>query len=243
MAETKEKSSKKLNSDVPPTELELRSLQELYLQDKNNQVVVDKYFLLLRTYARSLILKKIKKLGIFLPPERVDELSTDVTLLLIKSYSKPGWKIGKSFAGAIKFKILEAMYHNSKDEMNSSLNQTFSEDKDSKEVLDVIGSGSPLPWDYSPYGKRRDSDDPADMIAETMNVAFSEVVEILNEAYNDLPYRTYMRFVPWLVLQFRKPKTKNIQTLFNRLFLTSKEENVFDMLLLEIHNRISQHVI
>ena len=240
MAETVKK---KPESDVPETERNLRTLQAAFLADRNNQQVFNDYFLLLRKYARSLTLKKIKRKNLFLPPERVDEICTDATLALIDQYRKPKWSVDASFAGVLQFKIIEAMWKSAADDMNSSLNQTFSDDKDSKEILDLVGSGSALPWDMSQYGKERTSDDPSDTIMEEVNVSFDEVRSLIEECYVDLPYRLYLRFVPWLVLQFRKPKTKNIQALFNRLFLTNKEENAFDMLLLEIHNRISQHVI
>lgn len=238
-----EKKAKKISSDVPETERKLQELQKLFLADRNNQKVFEEYFLLLRTYTRSLTLKQIKRKNLFLPPERVDELCTDATLALLDQYNKPHWKIGSSFAGVIRFKIMEAMWGHANDDMNSSLNLTFSDDKDSKEILDVIGSGSALPWDMSEYGKEKTSDNPADILVSTSNVSYDEVKSLIEECYIDLPYRLYLRFVPWLVLQFRKPKTKNIYSLFNRLYLTNKEENAFDMLLLELHNRISQHVM
>ena len=68
-----------------------------------------------------------------------------------------------------------------------------------------------------------------------------EIQEIIDEAYEGLPYSTFVKFLPWLVLQIRKPKTRNIQRLFNKLFLTGKEEDAFNILLLEIRNRILQH--
>ena len=238
-----EKKSKKVISDVPETERRLQELQKLFLADRNNQQVFEEYFLLLRTYTRSLTLKQIKRKNLFLPPQRVDEFCTDATLAHLDQNNKPNWKVGSSFAGVIRFKIIEAMWGHANDEMNSSLNLTFSDDKDSKEILDVIGSGSALPWNMSEYGKEKTSDNPADILVSTSNVSYDEVKSLIEECYIDLPYRLYLRFVPWLVLQFRKPKTKNIYSLFNRLYLTNKEENAFDMLLLELHNRISQHVI
>lgn len=231
-------------SDVPETEKNLKKLQELYLSNPGDQKIFEEFFFLIRKYARSLTLKTIKKKNIFLPPERVDEICTDATLNFLSNYNKKGWIVDKSFAGVLRFSIIVAMWGKEyKDEMNSSLNLTFSEDKDSKEIVDIIGSGALLPWDMSKYGKEKISDDPQDTIMENLNVSFDEIKSLLEEVYLDLPYRVYMRFVPWLVLQFRKPKTKNIQSLFSKLFLTNKEENVFDMLWLEVHNRISQHVI
>lgn len=232
---------KKKSSDVPQTELELRRLQELYLEDSSNQEVMDKYFFLLRTYARSLALKTIKKKGIYLLPERVDEIATDATIFLMNQYSKAGWKVNVSFAGILKWKVYEAMYEQADNEQNSSLNATFTNDKDSKEVIDMIGSSSCLPWTVTIHGQTLE-DNPSDILTKKVNVSFSEISGVIDEAYDILPYKTFMRFVPWLVLKIRKAKTRNIEPLFKRLFLTSKEEDAFDILLLEIHNRISQHV-
>lgn len=235
------KEKKKKNSDVPKTELELQELQALYLEDKTNQEINDKYFFLLRTYARSIALKVIKRKGIYLQPERVDEISTDATLLLLDQYSKEGWKVTASFAGALLWKVYEAMYDQAKDEQASSLNLTFSSDKDSKEILDVVGTDACLPWSFTVHGREIDNN-PSDIMAKQINVAYDEVSEVIDEAYQILPYRTFMRFVPWLVLKFRKAKTRNIELLFKRLYLTSKEEDAFEILLLEIHNRIASHV-
>lgn len=235
-----EKGTKK-SSNIPQTELELRELQELYLNNPSNQEIMDKYFFLLRTYARSLALKIIKKKGIYLLPERVNEIATDATLLLMNEYNKVGWRVNVSFAGVLKWKVYEAMYDQAEDDQNSSLNTTFTSDKDSKEIIDMIGSNSCLPWTVTVHGQTLE-DNPSDILSKKVNVSFSEIVSVIDEAYDILPYKTFMRFVPWLVLKMRKAKTRNIEPLFKRLFLTSKEEDAFDILLLEVHNRISQHV-
>lgn len=47
--------------EKPATEVELEELQELYLQDKDNKEVRDRYFILLKNYARSITLKILRK--------------------------------------------------------------------------------------------------------------------------------------------------------------------------------------
>ena len=135
-----EEKKKKNTSELPQTEKQLKELQTLFLQDRNNQTVRDDFILLLRQYARSLTLKEIKKKGIFLEPWRVDEIATDATIQLYRQYSKPGWQVFASFAGALKWKIYNAMYAPAQEEiaLKSSLNDTFSEEKDSKEIQDII---------------------------------------------------------------------------------------------------------
>lgn len=235
--------SKSSNPSQPPeTELKCQELQALYLQPDCPQSIKEEYFLLLRTYARSLTLKNIKRLGIYLPPERVDEICTDATLLILDQYKKEGWSIRASFAGALYWKIVEAMYSEKDDEISYSLNTTFTSDQNSKEIMDLIGTDSDLPW-QSALGRSLISADPADNLAEQDNVAYDEIKGLIDQAYDILPYPTFLRFLPWLVLQLRRPKTRNIQQLFETLYLTNRESSAFDILWLEIKNRIAGHVV
>ena len=224
-----------------PTETEknLQQLQALFLADRNNKKVSDEFFMLMHTYARSLTLQEVKRKSLFLPPERIDEICTDATLLLLDQYKVKGWKIEASFAGALRYKIWDAMYKRKNDEMNYSLNTTFTDDSDSKEIMDLIGSNSVLPWEM--VNGKIETDDPFDSIAATMNIAYSEIEDVIKEAHADLPYKSFMRFLPWLILQIRRPKTRNIQQLFRELYITGREEDAFNILLLEIRNRIMSH--
>lgn len=228
-------------SNIPQTELECQRLQKLFLDPDCPQNIKDEFFLLLRTYARSIALKQIKRTGIYLLPERVDEIATDATLAVMNQYQTPGWHIQASFAGILYWKVIEAMYSCADEEKNSSLNFKFSDDQNSKEITDAIDSGAMLPWQMR-TGRQSTPDDPAENLEYSVNIAFEEIVSLLDEAYLMLPYNTYMKFVPWLLLQIRKPKTRNIKALFSKLFLTSKEENALDILLLEMRNRIAKHI-
>lgn len=234
--------TRKPKKDTPPpeTELRLRDLQSQYLQDKNNTQVRDEFFLMLRDYARSLTLQRIKRSAIFLPPERVDEICTDATLDLMEQYSKEGWFVDSSFAGLLFWKVQRAMYGQQDDEKNSSLNVTFDDSDNSKEIIDIVSYNSTLGWNTTVTSYDDTINHFDDDFLSEVNTSFNEVTSVVDEAFDILPYRVFMRFVPWLVLQFRKPKTRNIQSLFFKLYLTNKEENAFDILLLEIYNRISK---
>lgn len=219
----------------PETEIILTALQELYLKPDCSRALRDRYFMLMRSYARSILLKEIKRKGIVFPPEKVEELATDSTLLLMNQYTKEGWKISASFAGALRWKVVESLYGDSKDEMNYSLNRTFSEDSNAKEMLDLM-SNSNTPW-YNHI-----SQDPADEVAENENTAIEEVRILVAQAYDILPYKVYLKFLPWLLLRLRKPRIRNVMMQFSRIFLNSKEEEAFDLLLLEMRNRIMMHI-
>jgi hypothetical protein len=240
MGRSKNSKIKQKNTAPPQTELECRRLQEEYIKPDCSQLIKDEYFFLLRNYAKSLSLKEIKRKGIYLPPERVSEICTDATLLLLSQYSKPGWKIRASFAGALYWKLLEAMYGQANEDMAFSLNTTFNDDNDSKEVIDLVDSNAQLPW-YSKFNRGAENTRPQDILLEEIDTSIDEINGIIEEAYEMLPYVTYLKFLPWLVLKIRKPRARNIQKLYSKIYLTNKEENAFDILLLEIRNRIIKH--
>ena len=234
--------TRKPKKDTPPpeTEIRLRELQDQFLKDKSNSQVRDEFFLMLRDYARSLTLQRIKRSAIFLPPERVDEICTDATIDLMEQYSKEGWCVDASFAGLLFWKVNRAMYDQKEEEQNSSLNITFDDSDNGKEIIDLVSYSPTLGWNSTVLSYDDTINVVDDDFLSKVNVSFNEVSSVVDEAFDILPYRVFMRFVPWLVLQFRKPKTRNIQSLFFKVYLTNKEENAFDILLLEIYNRISK---
>ena len=175
----------------------------------------------------------IKSKGLVLPPERVDEVCTDATLAILKQYQKVGWKIEASFAGALRWKVIESLYGPKNEESHYSLNTTFSDDTDSKEMLDLVSSSS-LPWSNDSY-----CDDPEETTFNQYSAVVEEVNRLLDEAYEILDYRLYVRFLPWLLLNIRKTRARNVMRTFTSSFLTSREESAFELLLLELRNRLS----
>ena len=229
----------KKTTTPPETELDLQLLQQKFLENRSDKKNFEEYFILLRTYARSITLKEIKRKNIFLQPERVDEICTDATILLLNQYRKEGWSIGASFAGALRWKVIEAMYKHANDEMVYSLNTTFNREEGGKEILDAMGSSENRNW--NPIASTDKVDDPGNIVADTTNVAFEEIDAIVDEAYDILPYSTFIRFILWLVIFFRKPKSRNAQNLFKETFLKDREEDAFEVILLEIRDRLIQH--
>lgn len=220
----------------PPTETELRlqELQEKFLDPNGcSKADKDEFFLVMRMYARSITLQMIKSKGLVLPPERVDEVCTDATLAILKQYQKVGWKIEASFAGALRWKVIESLYGPKNEESHYSLNTTFSDDTDSKEMLDIVSSSS-LPWSNDSY-----CDDPEETTFNQYSAVVEEVNRLLDEAYEILDYRLYVRFLPWLLLNIRKTRARNVMQTFTSCFLTSREESAFELLLLELRNRLS----
>ena len=223
-----------INSPPTETELRLQELQEKFLDPNGcSKADKDEFFLVMRMYARSITLQMIKSKGLVLPPERVDEVCTDATLAILKQYQKVGWKIEASFAGALRWKVIESLYGPKNEESHYSLNTTFSDDTDSKEMLDLVSSSS-LPWSNDSY-----CDDPEETTFNQYSAVVEEVNRLLDEAYEILDYRLYVRFLPWLLLNIRKTRARNVMQTFTSCFLTSREESAFELLLLELRNRLS----
>lgn len=228
---------KALTTTKPPTEVALEQMQEKLLQDPERKIP-EEFFLLLKAYARSITLSKIKSKQIFLSPERVDEISTEATILMLSQYKKPGWKVGASFHGVLQWKVVEAMYGDAKEDITTSLNLVIG-DSNNQEVADVFKKlGAVPPWlDENPEY------DPAELFMETVDISYDEVEAVIKEAEEVLPYHMMLMFYIYLLLKLRRPKTRLTIPSFKKYFLDSKTEDVFDILLLEIRNRIADHVI
>jgi hypothetical protein len=217
----------------PPTEIELGIMQEKFLEDPERRIP-DDYFLLLKAYARSITLKKIKTKQIYLPPERVDEIATEATILMLSQYKKPEWKVKDSFHGALQWKVIEAMYTDSDDDRAFSLNQVVGESgtQELTDILDRIGAS--VMWN-------KNSLDPQEEILKNINVIPSEIDEVIYEAAEVMSYHQIFLFRIYLLLQLRRPKVRFTLPAFKELFLDERTEEAFDLLMLEIRNRISAY--
>ena len=100
-------------------------------------------------------------------------------------------------------------------------------------MLDLVSSSS-LPWSNDSY-----CDDPEETTFNQYSAVVEEVNRLLDEAYEILDYRLYVRFLPWLLLNIRKTRARNVMQTFTSCFLTSREESAFELLLLELRNRLS----
>lgn len=233
---------KNYNESPPKTEVELKRLQEAFLSDRSNKEIRDKFFILLKVYARSIALKEIKRKGIFLQPDYVDGIATEATVLLISQYDKEGWSVNASFAGVLYYKVIEALYKNSKEDITSSLNtiigsNTGSNQKELQDILETLGGEAP--WDKNRVARSEDLD-PTKIVLDQMNTSVDIANELLDEAYNILPYHLYLLFLCWFLLQIRRDKIRNATKNFeDTINIQSKEQDAFNILLLEFRNRIS----
>ncbi len=212
----------------PLIEIQLGELQELYLQDKEKYQ--NDFMLLLKPYARSLTLKEIKG-KVVLPPDRVEEIAVEATLKLLNQYRNPEWKVWASFGGAIRWKVVESLYENSREESCLSLNTLIgaSQNRSVEEVIVQLGM-EPLYTDVQ--------ENPESILFKDFDGIANEVNGILQEAAEVMPYYYMLVFKIYFSLLLRRPKIKNAMQNFKKTFIQGKMEDVFDTLLLEIRNRL-----
>lgn len=223
--------------EKPATEVELEELQELYLQDRDNKVVRDKYFILLKNYARSITLKILRKKGKQLPAERVDEVATEAMMLLVRQYRNPEAKVRKSFAGALQWKVIEALWTPAKEEMVASLDKV--NESTNKELLENIQSvGAVLPWNSEVEGTEWDSVE--DSYIKSINIGKDIINGVIDEAYKVLPYRLWILFMCYFLLKVRRPIRGNPVQNFADKMITEREQRAFDILILEMRNRLKK---
>lgn len=217
----------------PPTEILLTDMQDIYLANPKDEKNFHSYFTLLKAYARSLALKEIKT-KVYLDPDHIDGVATEAVLKLLNQYRKPGWKVWGSFAGALRWKVVEALYQDAEEESSQSLNLFLGTDSNRElgDILDKIGAVTL--W-------KQESDDPQEIFISAHDSSKAEVFEILREATEVLPYRLVLLFHAYLLLKLRRPKTRLTLPAFKQYFLDAKAEEAFELLLLEIRNRVTAH--
>ncbi len=212
----------------PETEVKLGILQDLYLENKEKYQ--NEFMLALKPYARSLALKEIKG-KVVLPPDRVEEVAVEATLKLLNQYRNPEWRVWASFGGALRWKVIESLYENSKEESCLSLNTLIGADH-SKEVEDLVVQLK-LKTLYTNI-----NESPESILFRDFEGIIDEVNGILREASEVLSYHYFLVFKLYFNLLVRRPKIKNAMQNFKQTYITSNMEDVFDTLLLEIRNRL-----
>lgn len=222
--------------EKPITEVQLDALQEDFLKDPNNEKVKTEFFFLLKSYSRSLTLKEIKN-KIFLDPDRVDEVATEATLRFLNQYKKDGWKVWGSFAGALRWKVVEALYQDANEESAQSLNALIGDATSGHEMGDFLDK-----LKAEPVFESSKSIDPQIALVSLTENPMWEIRDILREASEILPYRTVYLFYIYLLQILRRPKSRLRHPTFKELFLSKKEEEQFDLLLLEVRTRLMGQV-
>ena len=224
--------SNEYTTEKPPTEKELVRLQNDWLNSGRTQETLDPFFTTMTSYARSLALK-INRGRVYLAPSRVMEIAYDSTLKVFDRYDKdPDFKVESSFAGWIKYPILEQLYGSKQKKLDKivSLNSMISYDNE-MELIDIQEKLKFTSISSSDYEKNSKND--LDEIIQT-------IMSVFTEMKTELPYRLQMLFKIGLLLWIRRPKSRFAIPRFAKAFLSEQEEMLFEIFVLEIRNRINE---
>lgn len=227
----------------PETEIKLSELQETYLATRDPEVWREMFTLMIQ-YARSLTLK-VNKGKVFLEPEHILAVATDSAIKIMERYPDPKapldpaappntFRIEHSFAGLLRWKVLESLYGNWEEDAHTSLNAIVGDDSGNKtELVDLqdkmhiqpVGSAQ-VPTELDVAKLEDLTDNIKDIFAEFDGAADS--------------YRLSLCARLYILLIFRKSKVRQSANLFKQCVqLEPKEEQALDLLLLEIRNRLS----
>jgi hypothetical protein len=222
--------SNEYTKEKPPTEKELIRLQNDWLVNDRSQETLDPFFMTMTAYARSLTLK-INKGRVYLAPSRVLEIAYDSVLKVFDRYKKdPDFKVESSFAGWVKYPILEQLYGSKQRKLDKivSLNSMISYDNES-ELIDIQEKLKFASISSSDYGRDSKND---------LQEIISIIMSVFNEMKSELSYRLQILFKVGLLLWMRRPRSRFCIPRFVKTFFTEQEEAVFEMFMLEVRNRI-----
>lgn len=219
----------------PETEELLTRLEEEYLRTRNLEIY-QKIFFALLPYARSLILKKTRGKA-YLPPSLVDDAALESTVKFMCQYEKPDYRTKASFAGLLSFKVLESLYGpkiKAADQI-SSLNEHIEKDKGHETELGDLPENYNFTYLFRPHNKDI-SDDPATYLFNEDSDAIANVITVIKDIYISIDLHSFF-IVAIGIFQFIK-KSKTLDK-FKELFFTKEIEDIYEVSLLEIRNRLA----
>lgn len=227
-------------SDVkPPSEKKLIELQNRWLETRDPEVFKE-FFSFFFLYARSITLK-INKGNLYLDPDYINDIALDSVLKVIdRYYEDPTFRVNVSFAGWVKYPILERLYGSKQKKIDStlSLNQIIKSymnmkdksDSSKKELLDLPGLVG--------FDHLGEDSDPKDSV-ELFRLQLTQVINSLfKELFQVLDLRLYLLFGLGLLLISRRPKAKFAISKFLSSFFSPQESQLFDIFVLEFRNRL-----
>lgn len=233
MAARKTSESPTIKKSKPETELLLDSLQEEYVTTRSPEVWASMFNVMV-VYARSLTLK-MNKGKVYLEPEHILGIATDAAIKIMERYKDPEFRILHSFAGLLKWKIIESLYGPKEEDMHLSLNHVLREDASSKIELGDLQSKLNL----TTVNSQTESDDVL-LVSAPRDIGYivSNLLCEFDEACDS--YRLSVLSRIYLLLWLRKSKIRNhMQSFKKNLDLSAKEEESLELLLLEMRNRIA----
>lgn len=239
----------------PATELLLTKLEEEYLKEREKRIeikegisklegvptdsevaIYHQMFKELVPYARSLILKKTKG-KIFLPPDIVDDTALESTVKFMSQYEKQDFKTRASFAGLLSFKVLESLYGpkiKAADRI-TSLNEHIENGRTRETELGELSESYNFTYLFRPYDNDI-IDDPANYLFNKETDAINNMMTVIKDLYKCTTLHQFYIICIGIYQFIEKAKTLDK---FKELFFTSEIEEIYEVSLLEIRNRLA----
>lgn len=232
--------------DKPQTEQELFALQRDYLairdlDEEKGKEIWKQMFSIIYDYSVSLLKQRLKN-KTYITPDEVADKSTMATINFMNQYlTRKNFRVGASFAGMLKFKVVEALYKNKNDERNLSLNITINDtDTELSNLIDIEKlSDNEMCTDSS----KSIMDDiiNQDFIKNTIKKLFKDVDELLDQNIEDIYQEQYIAVLFRMLLFLQLKKSKKIDT--KRAFLDFFKDNpqideFLELSFMELYNRL-----
>lgn len=225
----------KKKKEKPQVEIDLMLLQSVLLQDRFAAESWDSMFPVMINYARSIVLKTIKG-KVFLEPDHVLGVATDAAIKIMERYrTDPEFFITDSFGGLLRWKVIESLYGDFEEDNHSSLNFVVgNEGGHITELGDLQSSVGTQNVMYKDVSLTQDLDKTSsqDVMKDTLTV----LTEFDDSVDN---YRLKLLGRLCVLLTLRKSKVRHsLQVFKNHMNITPREDEVLDLLVLEIRNRL-----
>ena len=234
--------------DKPETEQKLFKLQDTYLslRYKDPEAANDAWkemFSLIHDYAASLLKQRLKN-KTFISPDEVEDKTTMATINFMSQYLyRKNYKVGASFAGMLKFKVIEALYKAKNDEKNISLNLSIKDtDTELSELINIDKC------EFEDFNMNQSDKKTIDniiekdsvmsiikkMLVDVDNALDSNIEDIYEEQYLAVMFRLF------LLLQFKKSKKTDTKRFFLELFPDHKMVEFLELSFMELYNRLKE---
>ncbi|MBD3216544.1 MAG: hypothetical protein GF311_28275, partial [Candidatus Lokiarchaeota archaeon] len=127
--------------DKPGIERELFNLQDVFVKDRRNKEIFEKFYLKLNEYCRPITVKLLKSRKSYISYEEFDDRIHDITVNFMDKYfnAKKFFKVKGSFYGYLSLFIRGELWIVSKHDDHESLNTLIHTDIELGDMLSKVG--------------------------------------------------------------------------------------------------------
>jgi hypothetical protein len=226
---------RKRTVEKPETEVKLEQLQKEYLRERDGKIY-QQMFLEMLPYTKSLVLKTTKG-RIFIATDKVDAIAKDAVIKVMSQYEREDFRIEKSFAGYLQFKILESMYHPRimKEDMIGLLNSLIEESQVHTTEMGDLPEAFDFTYLFRPTNADI-TDDPATYLFNEKKDAINSVTSVIKDVQKSTNVLNRFHIVIGITQFIRKLFTYEK---FKERYCSDEEKKAIEFVILEMHKRLS----